>query len=125
MTELVRATYKTGVYIGELIERQANQNRGLIKIIAVVKHPTQGDLHSPKQINVPLFHQRKALAQFEKAWVPLTSMKPFEHDVVPEYKDSLKKAILQQKNTLQADQSDWAKMSLAKLRECEKEYNLP
>ncbi|WP_227936267.1 kinase-associated lipoprotein B [Alkalihalobacillus deserti] len=117
----VRAFYKTGVYIAELMERQENMQRALVKVLAVLKHPIQGDLHHPKMIDVPLFHQRKALAHFEKTWVSLSSLKPYEGEV-PEYKSSLLQAIDEQQKVLQQDETEWAKASLEKLNECKSEY---
>lgn len=64
--EIVRAKYKTGRYIGKLIEMKEEENRALFQVLAVETHPQQGDLHQPKQIDVPLFHQRKALAIWKK-----------------------------------------------------------
>ncbi|MFC0559964.1 kinase-associated lipoprotein B [Halalkalibacter alkalisediminis] len=119
--EYVRAFYKTGVYIAELVERQESMQRALVKVLAVLKHPTQGDLHNPKMIEVPLFHQRKALAQFEKTWVPLSSLKSYEGEV-PEYKSSLLQAVVELQKSLEEDDSDWAKASLEKLNECKSEY---
>ncbi|WP_100407280.1 sporulation phosphorelay system protein KapB [Bacillus solitudinis] len=120
--QLVRAMYKTGVYLAELIESQEDQQRALVKIVAVLKHPTQGDLHQPKMTDVPLFHERKALAQFEKAWVPLSSMKGYEGEVV-DYKLSLEQAWMKQYNDLAKENSAWAKLSMKKLEEVRKEYN--
>lgn len=119
--EYVRAFYKTGVYVGELIERQESKQRALVKVLAVLKHPTQGDLHNPKMTDVPLFHQRKALAHYEKTWVPLSSLKPFEGEV-PDYKVSLLQAVENQQKALQEDDTDWAKASLEQLLECKSEY---
>ncbi|WP_017727951.1 kinase-associated lipoprotein B [Halalkalibacterium ligniniphilum] len=121
--DYVRGVYKTGVYGGELLELEPEKQRALVKVLAVFKHPTQGDLHNPKQINVPLFHQRKALAQYEKAWMPLSSLKKLEEDL-PAYKDSLKTALQKQKEALAEEASPWAEQSLVQLEELEKEYGL-
>ncbi len=117
----VRAVYKTGVYVAELIERQEENQRALVKVAAVLKHPTQGDLHNPKMTNVAFFHQRKALAEFEKTWVPLSSLKPFE-DQVPAYKASLQGAIEKQIEQLEEDKTEWSRACLEKLKECQNEY---
>lgn len=119
--ELVRAVNKTGVYIAELIEEQEEHGRALVKVLAVLKHPTQGDLHNPKQTNVPLFHQRKALAKFEKAWVPLSSLKPFDGEVL-DYKESLYQALMKQITELEQLKTEWSDASLEKLHECKSEY---
>ncbi|GAE34639.1 sporulation phosphorelay system protein KapB [Halalkalibacter akibai] len=118
---LVRAFYKTGVYVAELIEKQEEKQRALVKVVAVLKHPTQGDLHNPKMVDVPLFHQRKALAEFEKTWVPLSSLKAFEGEL-PNYRVSLQEAVEVQKKALKNENNDWARMSLDKLNECINEY---
>jgi kinase-associated protein B len=117
----VRAFYKTGVYVGELIERQEEKQRALVKVLAVLKHPTQGDLHNPKMVEVAFFHQRKALAQFEKTWVPLSSLKPYDGEI-PDYRDSLREAFEVQQRTLTDENTEWAKASLEKLEECKSEY---
>ncbi|MDT8859934.1 kinase-associated lipoprotein B [Alkalihalobacillus sp. MEB130] len=121
MSELVRAFYKTGAYIAELIEKQEENGRALVKVKAVVKHPIQGDLHHPKMTDVPLFHQRKALAEFEKTWVPLSSLKAYE-GTVPSYQDSLFEALEEEIRKVQLEDSEWASLSLTKLQECKKEY---
>ena len=119
--EIVVAQYKTGKYIGEVLERKEEQHLTLVKVLAVVTHPTQGDLHHPKQTNVALFHQRRALAQFEKAWMPSHTVKPY-HDEVPTYIESLQKAINTQIEELELMDSDWAKLSLEQLKGLESEY---
>ncbi|TWI58941.1 kinase-associated lipoprotein B [Halalkalibacter nanhaiisediminis] len=119
----VRAFYKTGVYVAELIEMQEENQRALVKVLAVLRHPTQGDLHNPKMTNVPFFHQRKALAQFEKTWVPLSSLKSYDEQV-PDYKTSLKKALEKQISELESQDTDWSRACLEKLKECQNEYGL-
>ena len=120
-SSLVRAIYKTGVYIAELMETQEEQQRALVKVQAVLKHPQQGDLHNPKMVDVPLFHQRKALAQYEKAWVPLSSLKSYEGEELS-YHFSLQQAWEKQYEDLHADDSDWAKVSIKRLEELKAEY---
>lgn len=119
----VRAVYKTGVYIAELLEVQEEKNRALVKVRAVLKHPQQGDLHYPRQADVPYFHQRKALSEFEKAWAPLSSIKAYDGPI-PDYKQSLREALRKEIEKLENDPSEWAKKSLEKLRLSEKEYDL-
>ena len=60
----VKAVYKTGEYIGELVT--ITDQKSLVKILAVLKHPTQGDLHHPLEVDGVFFHQRRALAFQEK-----------------------------------------------------------
>jgi kinase-associated protein B len=60
----VRVEIRSGHYLGELIE--INGPRVLVKVLAVLKHPEQGDLHNPYNPDVPMFHERRALSYTEK-----------------------------------------------------------
>jgi hypothetical protein len=60
--DIVTAAYKTGNYIGRLTQIRPDRGKGVVQILAVLRHPVQGDLHQPGQADVPLFHERKALA---------------------------------------------------------------
>ena len=86
----VTAIYKTGKYIGEITDIRSEHI--LVKILAVSKHPMQGDLHHPKDADVPFFHERKALSFREQANIPKKMVKPFEEEV-PNYEASLKAAV--------------------------------
>jgi kinase-associated protein B len=119
--DIVKAPYKTGVYIGEITAIRPEHY--LVKVKAVVKHPTQGDLHQPKQVDVALFHERRALAEREQTNIPKGMVKKFEGDV-PYYKDSLKASLTRLREELQTDDSDWASLSMEKLSILEKEYSL-
>jgi kinase-associated protein B len=122
MTEhkkLVLASYKTGQYIGEA-EDERNQ-MVLLKVLAVVSHPWQGDLHNPKKADVPFFQERRALSNGERAWVPIHTIKKFDENP-PEYKESLRTALNNYINKLKEDNSDWAKRSLQCLYQLEKDY---
>ncbi|WP_029625977.1 sporulation phosphorelay system protein KapB, partial [Streptococcus sobrinus] len=57
--EIVTGIYKTGKYIGEITNIRPQFY--LVKILAVINHPVQGDLHNPRQADVPFFHERRAL----------------------------------------------------------------
>lgn len=110
----VTASYKTGRYIGEIIDFKPKLQKAVVKILAVLVHPKQGDLHAPNQVDVQLFHERKALAFTEKALVPLSSIKAYEGEI-PEYETSLKEAIHKQMDKLKDDESEYAKASYQKL----------
>ncbi|GEN34764.1 MULTISPECIES: kinase-associated lipoprotein B [Aneurinibacillus] len=118
--DLVTASYKSGNYIGELVELYPPRV-AVVKILAVQKHPEQGDLHHPGQINVPLFHQRRALSYQEKASVPLASVRPYSGEV-PEYEASLRKALEEEIVKLRNDPSEWAQRSLTELEALRSEY---
>lgn len=119
--EIVRAKYKTGRYIGKIIENREEENRTLFQVLAVETHPQQGDLHQPKQIDVPLFHQRKALAYLEKTWVPASTIKSFDGEV-PDYKISLKHAWNVARDKMSVDPSEWGQASLKLLDDLAREY---
>lgn len=115
----VIAEYKSGQYIAEISELQPE--KATVSVLAVRKHPLQGDLHRPYQADVGLFHQRKALAFREKVVLPLAALQPYE-GAVPDYADSLRQAVQREKEALQQQQGAWAERALAELRKLEAEY---
>ncbi|RDI36931.1 kinase-associated protein B [Falsibacillus pallidus] len=117
----VTAIYKTGKYIGEVTA--VNPTSIVIRILAVIKHPVQGDLHHPKQLGEGFFHERKALAYREQANIPAGMVKPFQESI-PEYGESLIVAFNTLKAQLQEDHTPFAEHSLAALAEIQKEYEL-
>ena len=64
----------------------------VVKVLAVLKHPVQGDLHNVKQADVPFFHERRALAFREQTNIPEQMVKKYEGEI-PDYTDSLKLAL--------------------------------
>lgn len=117
--DYVSAFYKTGKYIGEITDERGENY--LVRVLAVAKHPMQGDIHSPKDVDVAFFHERRALAYREQANMPKKMVKPFEGEV-PEYSSSLKEAVEKLKTELKEDSSAWAKQSLANMETLEKDY---
>jgi kinase-associated protein B len=117
----VTAAYKTGEYIGEIVELTSSI-KAAVRILAVRKHPTQGDLHNPMQANVAFFHQRRALSHNEIALMPLNTVKPY-HGAVPDYSESLRAALDNQIREL-TGLEQWAKRSLQELEQLNKEYKL-
>ncbi|QCJ43944.1 kinase [Bacillus sp. S3] len=117
--DVVTAIYKTGKYIGEITEIRPQHY--LVRVLAVLKHPMQGDLHSPKDADVLIFHERRALSFREQANIPKQMVKHFE-DEVPEYQVSLKEAMAKMKTELAETQTKWAEMSLKALETLEKDY---
>lgn len=116
---IVTAHYKTGKYIGEIT--QIRPQHYLVRILSVLKHPMQGDLHNPKEADVAFFHERKALAYREQTNVPMNMVKSYEGEVV-EYKASLEAALQKMKAELTEDGSQWAMKSIQSLDTLEKEY---
>lgn len=118
--DLVKAHYKTGIYIGEIVE---DRNRFyLVKVLAVDKHPMQGDLHNPGQTEEVFFHQRKALSFNEKANVQKEAVHPFEEDSVPSYQDSLKHSVDKLKAKLTRRETDFNNNAKEQLEDLEKQY---
>lgn len=116
---IVTAINKTGKYIGEVTEDR--NSTYLVRILAVLKHPMQGDLHNPKQVDVAMFHQRRALAYREQTNVPKNMVKPFEGEI-PEYQASLKEAVTTMKETLTEIDNEFNLLSLKQLEELEGDY---
>ncbi|WP_085523783.1 sporulation phosphorelay system protein KapB [Tuberibacillus sp. Marseille-P3662] len=116
----VRTRYKTGEYVARFVEER-NDKVGIVEILAVLRHPTQGDLHQPNEVNVPLFHQRKALAHHEKAVVQLASLVPFDGQV-PDYRASLREALDLEKEKLRGRDDTWSEKALNNLNDLESDY---
>lgn len=117
--DIVTAINKTGKYIGEVTEDR--NSTYLVRILAVLKHPMQGDLHNPKQVDVAIFHQRRALAYREQTNVPKNMVKPYEGEI-PEYQASLKVAVKKMKETLTEKDNKFNLLSLKHLEELETDY---
>lgn len=119
--EIVTGIYKTGKYIGEITS--VRPQHYLVKVLAVVKHPVQGDLHNPRQADVPFFHERRALAFREQTNIPQTMVKKYEGEI-PDYTESLKEALAEQMAKLQEEDSSFAERSLQTLEQLKKDYKL-
>ncbi|MEH7344425.1 kinase-associated lipoprotein B [Bacillus sp. JJ1532] len=115
----VTAIYKTGKYIGEITD--IRPQHFLVRVLAVVKHPMQGDLHNPKDAHVQMFHERRALAYREQTNVPKQMVKPFDGDI-PEFTASLRTALDKMIQELKEDASPWAELSLKNIETLEKDY---
>ncbi|SFE35563.1 sporulation phosphorelay system protein KapB [Alteribacillus iranensis] len=117
----VQAPYKSGIYIGEPMEEKGDKT--LIKVLAVSKHPNQGDLHHPKSTDVPLFHERKALAENEKVWVPTALAQEYEGEV-PDYKASLREALDRLEEKLKNEQNEYGEKALKNIETLKQDYHL-
>ena len=113
----VRVPYKTGEYVAEVLEHHADKL--LVKVLAVTKFPTQGDLHTSYEVDVPLFHRRPALSYQEKIMVPVHSAIRYSQEV-PDYKESMRAALEREMEKLQR-MSAWAQRCLAELENIHKE----
>ncbi|MEH7382779.1 kinase-associated lipoprotein B [Bacillus sp. JJ1533] len=117
--DIVTGIYKTGKYIGEVTAIKPEHY--LVKVKAVLKHPMQGDIHSPKDPNVPFFQERRALAFNEQTNVPKKMVRAFSGDV-PDYKDSLRVAVDKTMNELEAEGTEWAMRSMENMKVLEMDY---
>ncbi|WP_010273505.1 sporulation phosphorelay system protein KapB [Paenibacillus senegalensis] len=98
--QTVIAEYKTGVYLGTIVDWNPDRSKAAVQIQAVVKHPEQGNLHSPHNPDVAFFHQRRALAFQEIALMPVGTCKPYSGSI-PDYHTSLKEAVKQEMEQLE------------------------
>ena len=117
---IVSTTYKTGRYLAELVEWSKERSQALVKILAVLRHPTQGDLHYPGRVDVA-FQQRRALAFNEKTWVHSASVTLHEGEV-PSYEKSLKTALEAEVDKLKQKGDAWSKRSIQELEDLRKDY---
>lgn len=120
--DIVVSNKKTGKYIGEITAEF--EDMYTIRILAVLNHPRQGDLHNPLEADVPFFHERKALAYREQTNVQKRIVKPYDGEI-PEYTDSLKEAVEKYRKTLEAERDlPYNQKALAALDSVVKEYEL-
>lgn len=117
--QLVQVKVRTGVYIGEIYELYSP--RLVVTILAVMKHPEQGDLHHPYDPDVPLFHERRALSYTEKTTVLARDIQLYVGEV-PDYKQSRIQAVKAELDQLQK-LNRWSAQSIAILDELMEDYN--
>ncbi|MGM8365171.1 kinase-associated lipoprotein B [Virgibacillus sp. W0181] len=117
--DIVRAGYNSGEYIGKVMEDR--RNAYLVEVLAVLNHPKQGDLHNPGSVNGVAFHERKALAFSEKMNAGKRRVKPYDGEI-PNYNDSLKKAIAKLKQDLKTSDTAYNQAALTKLTDLEKHF---
>ncbi|MEX1029506.1 MAG: sporulation phosphorelay system protein KapB [Paenibacillaceae bacterium] len=114
--------YKSGRYIAEFVERsQNNRTKAVVKILSVVDHPQQGDLHHPYQVDVPLFHQRKASAYLEHVLLPMNMIEIYTDEVV-DYQSSLAYALQRQLQELAEKDDEWSKKAREQLLLLKEDY---
>ncbi|MFC4597476.1 sporulation phosphorelay system protein KapB [Cohnella hongkongensis] len=119
-SEIVKISYKTGVYIGEAIDR--DDRRALVKVLAVLQHPTQGDLHSSYDPDAAIFHERRALAYTEKVWVPWPTVDRYA-GAIPDYRESLRTALDREQERIDRMRR-WAELCLRNLDTLRKDYGM-
>lgn len=116
--QLVTVKVRSGIYIGEIVEKF--DPRLVVSILAVVKHPQQGDLHHPYEPDVSMFHERRALAYTEKTTVLPRDVTHYEGEV-PAYKESLREAAQQELASLDKLHR-WTAKSIENMKELMNSY---
>lgn len=116
--DIVKIEVRTGMYAGELIELIGP--RAIIKVLAVLKHPEQGDLHQPYNPDVAMFHERRALSCTEKTTVLLRDVKRF-YGEVPEYRESLRSAAAAELEALDR-LNRWSAKAMEIMRQLQRDY---
>lgn len=114
----VKAHATSGTYAGKVIEDRGD--RYLVEVLAVLKHPLQGDLHNLNQTEEVFFHERKALAHHEKANIKKAAVHPYEEEI-PEYVASLKEAVEVYREKLKKESSAYHEQALKTLDRLEDE----
>lgn len=112
--------HKTGQYIVEIVEEKGEQF--LVKVVAVLKHPRQGDLHSPNEVENVFFHERKALSQFEKRYTTTQFLKHYPHDV-PNYIDSLKSSLAELEDKMIKRNNEYSVQALKCIEQLKLDYS--
>ncbi|WP_046176482.1 kinase-associated lipoprotein B [Domibacillus indicus] len=117
----VTAHYKSGKYIGTITGMRPGSYT--VKVLSVLRHPAQGDLHNPNEAEVPFFHERKALAFCEQANIPESALHLYEGELI-DYNESLTAAVEKLEARLNEKNNAFASRSLQALEEVKKEYAL-
>ncbi len=117
---LYQFPHKTGQYVVEVIEEKGDQL--LVKILAVLKHPRQGDLHSPNEVENVFFHERKALSQFEKRYTTAQFLKAYNEEV-PNYFESLKSSIYELEEKMKKKNNAYSDQALKCIEQLKKDYS--
>ncbi|WP_138420276.1 kinase-associated lipoprotein B [Aquibacillus sediminis] len=117
--DIVKAHYKSGTYIGKLVEDRGEKY--LVQVLAVIKHPLQGDIHNYGQLDGVFFHQRKALSYLEKMNVNKSAVHPYGEEV-PDYQTSLRQAVEALKDKLTKKDTEFNQAALENLNQLEMMY---
>lgn len=116
---IVKAHYNSGSYVGKVLEDRGN--RYLVEVLAVLKHPLQGDLHNMGKVEDVFFHERKALFFREKMNVKKPAVHPYQEDI-PAYGESLKEATKIYREKLSNEDTAYNRKALDKLNYLEEAY---
>ncbi|WP_414044668.1 sporulation phosphorelay system protein KapB [Macrococcus equi] len=114
-----RLMHKSGIYVVEKIQDQSNGV--LVQVVSVITHPTQGDLHSRGEVENVFFHERKALAHYEKRIVDQNLLKSYDQEVLP-YKASLIQSVNKMEQKLTSEDTPFNRKALETLNNLKKDY---
>src|SRR5690625_7469889 len=117
--DFVKTSYNSGEYIGKIIDDK--RNFWLVEILAVITHPTQGDLHNRGQTEGVAFHERKALAFREKTNARKRQTSLYQGEI-PDYAESLKQAVEKMKAQLKLEDTDFNRLSLERIASLERDF---
>ncbi|MCJ1656797.1 kinase-associated lipoprotein B [Staphylococcus sp. NRL 16/872] len=118
---LYRFSHKTGAY-GVTIKEE-NEDQVLVQVEQVIKHPKQGDLHNPGQVEGVFFHERRALSHYEKRYATSSQLRDFNVEEM-KYEDSLQQAITKMENDLKQQDTEFSKMALNNLENLKNDYSI-
>ncbi|MCI3922402.1 kinase-associated lipoprotein B [Paenibacillus sp. TRM 82003] len=118
--DLVVAAHKGGAYVGELLLLDAPKAK--VRMLAVLKHPTQGDLHHPNRTDVAMFHERRALAYREVANVFARDVSPYDEPEAPDYRTSLLTAVEAEMDDMRRLGNEFGRRALQELERLAAEY---
>ncbi|GGI00308.1 MULTISPECIES: sporulation phosphorelay system protein KapB [Mammaliicoccus] len=117
---LYQFPHKTGQYVVEVIEEKGDQL--LVKVVAVLRHPRQGDLHNPNEVENVFFHERKALSQFEKRYTTAQFLKPY-NEAAPKYVESLKTALYELEDKMEKKDNAYSEQALKCIEQLKIDYS--
>ncbi|WP_213406082.1 kinase-associated lipoprotein B [Staphylococcus pasteuri] len=118
---LYRFSHKTGSYGVSIKEEDDDQV--LVQVEQVIKHPKQGDLHSPNESEGVFFHERRALSHFEKRYAKRSQLRDFNVEKMS-YEESLQQAISNLEGQLKEKNDAHAKRSLQNLEQLKHDYSI-
>ncbi|GGI38925.1 sporulation phosphorelay system protein KapB [Mammaliicoccus stepanovicii] len=116
---LYQFPHKTGQYVVEIIDEKGEEK--LIQVLAVLKHPRQGDIHNPNEVENVFFHERKALSKYEKRYTSPQFLKEYTLEL-PDYISSLKSALNELEDKMSKRDNAYSKEALKCIQQLKLDY---